>query len=112
MATGPVSIPEALDLVRKRFCPEAARDTTVVYGFDLSGEGGGQFSLQIDGGRLLISRDPATRADVVFRLSACDYFSVLAGEQNPDILFMEDRLIIEGDLSLALKIRTLFARTA
>jgi predicted lipid carrier protein YhbT len=49
---------------------------------------------------------------VIFRLSASDFFAILAGTQNPDLLFMADRLQAEGDLSLALKVRSLFSTPA
>ena len=41
-----------------------------------------------------------------------DFFAVLGGSANPDLLYTADRLTVEGDLSLALKLRRLFGRAA
>ena len=46
---------------------------------------------------------------MVFHLVAREFFGILSGRENPDLLFMSERLRIDGDLSLALKLRTLFS---
>jgi predicted lipid carrier protein YhbT len=108
MGNAPRSIADALDWFRKRYRGEVARDLTVSFQMDLSGEAGGVLSLTIDRGLLRAEPRAATAPDVLYRLSAADLFGVLAGERNPDLLFMEKRIQIEGDLSLALKLRSLF----
>ena len=45
---------------------------------------------------------------VRFRLTAQDFLAILAGLANADWLFREDRIEVEGDLSLALRLRKLF----
>ena len=49
---------------------------------------------------------------MVFRLPAEDYFALLVGRENADLLYMAGRLEIDGDLALALKIRPLFRAKA
>jgi predicted lipid carrier protein YhbT len=41
-------------------------------------------------------------------LAASDFFGILAGRENADLLFTAGRIEVEGDLSLALKMRKLF----
>ncbi|MGH0034882.1 MAG: SCP2 sterol-binding domain-containing protein [Myxococcota bacterium] len=108
MGHAPESIADALDWFRKRFRAESARDLEVSFQMELSGEGGGVLSLTIDRGLLRAEAAAVPGPDVLYRLSAPDLFGVLAGERNPDLLFMEKRIQIEGDLSLALKLRSLF----
>jgi len=43
-----------------------------------------------------------------FRLRASDFFAVLAGRENADLLSTAGRIEVEGDLSIALKMRKLF----
>ena len=112
MAVQPRSIAEALEWFRKRFRAEASRDLFIVYVFELSGSRGGLLSLQIDDGRLEGLPAGLSNADVVFSLSASEFFSILAGSANPDLLFMAERIQIQGDLSLALKLRSLFSTPA
>ena len=47
-------------------------------------------------------------ADVRFRLTAQDFLAILGGRANADWLFMEDRIGVKGDLTLALRMRKLF----
>ena len=79
---------------------------------ELSGSAGGVLSVRVVAGQLEVLDAPLPGADVVYRLSAEDFFGVLRGDSNPDLLFMEERIQIEGDLSLALKLRKLFSRAA
>ena len=65
-------------------------------------------SPEIENGSLEIAEGDLQPADLRFRLSAHDFFDVLAGRANPDMLFMEERLQIEGEFSLALRFRRLF----
>jgi predicted lipid carrier protein YhbT len=99
---------EALAWLRARFDGAAARGLAVRYQFELSGPGGGSFVAHVADGRLDLVPGPAAAADVTFRLAASDFFDVLAGCANADMLFMEERIEIKGDLALALKLRRLF----
>jgi predicted lipid carrier protein YhbT len=106
---GPACLEDATDWLRKAFRPEASPGVRVRCRVDLRGEGGGSLLLRVDRGRLEVgSADDEQAPDVVFRISAGDFFGMLAGRENPDLLFMADRLSIDGDLSLALKLRKLF----
>jgi predicted lipid carrier protein YhbT len=111
-ALRPACIDEALDWLRKQFDPEAAADLELVYGFDLTGAEGGAFSVRVERGRLEILLGRALEDDVCFRLDARDFFAILAGRANADMLFMEERIEVRGDLSLALKMRRIFRRPA
>ena len=78
------------------------------YELDLRGPGGGPLRVSVDGGRVEVAPEPDPAADVRLRLDARDYFAVLEGRENADLLYMAGSLEIEGDLSLAIKLRTLF----
>jgi ubiquinone biosynthesis protein UbiJ len=102
------SVEAAVDWLRKHFDPEAARGLRVVYALELTGAAGGVIAVRVDGGQLDARAEPVEGADLRLRLAAADYFAVLAGRANADLLFMQDRIEWEGELSLALKLRRLF----
>ena len=104
----PSSIDSAIAWLRKAFRPEAAAEVRVLYQLELAGERGGSLWIRVDDGRLELAEGVAPEPDVTFRLGANDFFGVLAGSENPDLLFMADRLAVDGDLSLALTLRKLF----
>jgi hypothetical protein len=104
----PTSVDEAGEWLRKHFEAEAAREVRVTYQYVLSGPGGGSLHARVDDGRLLVAPGEVGAPDVRFRLAASDFFGILAGRENADLLFTAGRIEVEGDLSLALKMRKLF----
>ncbi|WP_313683312.1 SCP2 domain-containing protein [Pantoea sp.] len=59
----------------------------------------------LQAGRLTVSRD--TEADVWFRGEANDLLLVAARKADPDMLFFQRRLVIEGDTELGLEVKNL-----
>lgn len=107
-ATGPTSLDEAADWLRKRFDPEMAAGLHLSYGFELTGPGGGSLAVRVGDGRVDVAPGAPAEPDVRLRLPAADFLAVLAGRENADMLFMSGRLQVEGDHTLALKLRQLF----
>ncbi|MAG32805.1 MAG: hypothetical protein CL908_18155 [Deltaproteobacteria bacterium] len=112
MADSVDSIEGALDWLPKRFHSVAAADVSAVYLVELAGPGGGAFWLRIDDGRLSVGEGRTPAPDVVLRAAAPDFYGFLAGRENPDLLYMEERIVVEGSLSLALKLRVIFSASA
>ena len=56
-------------------------------------------------GRLVVS--PAAEADVSFSADASDLLMIAARKQDPDTLFFQRRLVIEGDTELGLYVKNL-----
>ncbi len=82
------------------------------YQLELSGAGGGDLAVRVDDGRVDVGPGRLPAPDVIYRLAAADFFGVLAGRANADMLFLGGRLRVEGDLALALKLRALFGAPA
>lgn len=55
-------------------------------------------------GRLVVS--PEAEADVSFSADASDLLMIAARKQDPDTLFFQRRLVIEGDTELGLYVKT------
>ena len=107
-AIAPTSIDGAIDWLRRSFRADSSRGLSAVFQFRLSGEQGGSFFIRVEGGSLEIQVGESESTQVVLQLPARDYFAILGGGENADLLYMAGRLEIEGDLSLAMKLRTLF----
>lgn len=104
----PSSLEQALEWLRKRFRPDAARDVHITYQIALEGADPGGLALQISDGVLEPMIGKIEGADVTFTLSEVDFYALLAGRENPDLLFMAERLRVDGELSRALLLRKLF----
>jgi putative sterol carrier protein len=99
---------DAVDWFRKSFRSEAAEGLCARYELRLAGPRGGSIRVSVADGTASIEPGEAPDADVRMRVSLDDWFAVLEGRENVDLLYMAGRLEIEGDLSLAVKLRTLF----
>jgi predicted lipid carrier protein YhbT len=99
---------EAVDWLRKQFQSSAAEGLEAVFEYVVSGDSGGVLHFRVDDGMLDVRRGPGKLPDVRFRVSDEDCWAVFAGNENADLLYLGGRLEIEGSLSLALKLRSLF----
>jgi predicted lipid carrier protein YhbT len=101
-------VTDVLDWLRRAFRADAIGDLQATYQIALTGEWGGVFWVRVDGGRLSSGEGKTPRPDVVFELDAEDFYGVIAATANPELLYMQDRIRVEGSLSLALKLRVMF----
>jgi putative sterol carrier protein len=92
------------------FRPEAAGSLAATFGFDLEGEGGGQWHVSVGGGRCTVQPGPAAAPQVVVRCAAADWLAIVNGRLDPGAAFMTGRLRVKGDVGLALRLKDLFLK--
>jgi putative sterol carrier protein len=102
------SIPAFFDRLPRALRGDAAGPTSAVFGFDLEGEGGGQWHVAVGDGQCAVHAGPAAAPQVVVRCRAADWLSIVNGALDPDNAFMTGRLRIRGDVALALALKDLF----
>ncbi len=88
---------------------EAAKDADVVYQFDLSGEGGGQFIVTIKNGVCTVDEGTAPAPNATVSATVGDYLNIISGAYPFGLAFMNGRLKVEGDLRLVLRMGAYFA---
>src|ERR1700730_13277303 len=76
------------------------------YLFDIKGEG--RWLVEVTGGKLTATPDPAGAADVEFTTSAETFERLANGQQNPMMAYMTGKLKVEGDLQVALELQKIF----
>ena len=91
---------------------EAAKDADVVYQFNLSGDGGGQFVVAIKNGTCTVTEGEAENPDVTVSASAADYMEIVSGAYPFGLAFINGRLKVEGDLRLLIRMGKYFAPQA
>lgn len=92
------------------FDPSAARGLDAVYQFDVSGAEPFQAHLAIQGETCTYHEGPAAEPGIVIRTPDDVWTAIAGGELDGQQAFMSGKYTVEGDLSLLLKLRSLFPR--
>ncbi|XP_024613040.1 hydroxysteroid dehydrogenase-like protein 2 isoform X1 [Neophocaena asiaeorientalis asiaeorientalis] len=95
-------------IVKDSLSDDIVKATQAVYQFELSGEDGGTWFLDLKskGGNVGYG-EPSDRADVVMSMSTDDFVKMFSGKLKPTIAFMSGRLKIKGNMGLAIKLEKL-----
>jgi putative sterol carrier protein len=108
MADAPTSAQQVFDAMPSRFNKEAAKGLKAIFGFDLSGDGGGQWHIDIDNDKCEVKTGAAAAPSITLSMTASDYVDMSTGKLNRQMAFMSGKLKISGDMGLAMKFASLF----
>ncbi|NWS31315.1 HSDL2 protein, partial [Polioptila caerulea] len=100
---GPVA--ETFRAIQGAMTEEYVRSTQGVFQFELSGEGGGTWyiDLKSKGGSAGFGKPPVA-ADVVMSMSSADFVKMFTEKLNPFMAFMSGNSCIKGDMMLTLSL--------
>jgi putative sterol carrier protein len=91
---------------------DAAKGMNSVIQFNLTGDGGGTYHVEIKDGKANVQEGTHPSPNMTMTLSAGDYVDLIMGKLNGQMAFMSGKLKIAGDMGLAMKMQTLFNRPA
>jgi putative sterol carrier protein len=90
------------------FRPEVARDLKATFQFELTGAGGGTWSLSMADGQCAVQEGAVDTPDVKLTMDANDYVAMSRGELNAVAAFMAGKIKLAGDMGLAMRLPDLF----
>jgi putative sterol carrier protein len=108
MAATPTNCKEAFAQMPSAFNKDAAKGLDAVYQFDLSGDGGGKWYAAIKNDTCNVTEGAHPSPNITISMAAQDYLDMISGKANGQMLFMSGKLRIAGDLSLALRLQSIF----
>ena len=75
--------------------------------FDLQGDGGGVYHIDIAGGVADVGAGPSSSPNVTISMAATDFVELATGKLNPVQALMSGKLKLKGDLGLALRLQSI-----
>lgn len=108
MADIATTVREIFSQMPKQINAEAAKGIDALIQFHLTGEGGGDWYVEIRDGKCTVSEGTHDSPSVTMTASAADYVDMLTGKLNGQMAFMSGRLKISGDMGLAGRMQELF----
>ncbi|XP_049640653.1 hydroxysteroid dehydrogenase-like protein 2 [Suncus etruscus] len=108
---GSGAVEETFRLVKNSLSDDIVKTTQAVYLFELSGEGGGKWFLDLKNKSGDVgSGEPSDKADVVMSMSTGDFIKMFSGKLKPTMAFMSGKLKIKGNMALAIKLEKLMSQ--
>lgn len=104
----PDSVKESFDAMEGNFKSEKAAGMNCTYQWDVTGDGGGTWNAVITNGAIAVSEGAAASPNITITVAAGDWLDILNGKLDGQMAFMSGKLKIKGDMSLAMKLKTLF----
>ncbi len=78
--------------------------------FSLSGEGGGEWGVVLDDGKVSVSEGTMVQPQLTVKASAQNAEKLLSGSLDPMMAFMTGKIKIAGDMALGMKLIGLLKR--
>ena len=100
---------QALKALSESVDPQKLMGLEATVLFDLSGEGGGQWTATIADGKFSVTEGVSASPNVTLKMAATDFLALANGDLNPVMAFMQGRLTVEGDMAMAMRLQALFS---
>ncbi len=93
-----------------KFQKDAAADMNAVYQYDITGDGGGKWYAAIKEGELEVIKGEHENTNITLTMADEDYPAMIAGTLDGQAAFMAGKLKVKGDMSLAMKLASIFKK--
>lgn len=105
---GEMKFSELIEMIPGAFIPEKAGGVSAVVIFQVSGEGGGDWTMRIENGTCRVNEGKADSYDLKLEGNAQDALDVFAGKVDPMRAYMQGKVRLSGNMMLAMRIFGLF----
>ena len=97
-----------LEQMPAAFQAASAEGLDVVLQFNLTGEKSGEFNLKIKDGQCTSAAGTHDSPTTTFKAEGTDWLDLLGGKADGMSLYMAGKLSIDGDMSIAMQLNSLF----
>jgi putative sterol carrier protein len=85
--------------------PDVVQKINAIYQFNISGPGGGSWSVDCTQPGGTIQQGTAQNPRCTVAATDADFLNIVNGKLNPQMAFMSGKLRIQGDMGLAMKLQ-------
>ncbi|MGC3999600.1 MAG: SCP2 sterol-binding domain-containing protein [Anaeromyxobacter sp.] len=85
--------------------PDVVTKINAVYQFNISGPGGGAWTVDCTAPGGKVTEGAVTAAKCTVAATDADFLAIVNGKLNPQMAFMSGKLKIQGDMGLAMKLQ-------
>lgn len=103
-----LTIAELISKMPGAFIPEKAQGLNAVIQFNFSGAEPGNWNAEIKDGTLKVEKGVHPNPTISVTADSADYLKIFTREIDPMKAFMQGKLKVQGDLSLAMKMSQFF----
>ena len=103
------NVTEVFSKVPQSFNAKAAKSLNAVFQFDITGEGGGNWTVIVKEGACQVNQGKHSAPTVTLTMSSETWLSMVNKQLNGMQAFMSGKLKVSGDIMLAQRIPDLFA---
>jgi putative sterol carrier protein len=79
-----------------------------VYQFNIEGDDGGKWNVKIADGSVEVAEGTADNPSITLTMAASDFDDLVSGNLNGQTAFLTGKLKIQGDMTLAMKLQSIF----
>ena len=102
---------QIIESIAKQPVPEKAASTKAMIQFDITGDHGGKWWAKIADGKAETGKgDAPGPATLTVGAESGDFVKIMTGQMDGMSAFMSRKLLIKGDMGLAVKLQSLFKK--
>ncbi|MFW6136106.1 MAG: SCP2 sterol-binding domain-containing protein [Chloroflexota bacterium] len=103
------TVQQALEALSETAAADKLKGMDATILFDIPGEDGGQWTVTIDDGQVDVQEGATDSPTITVESTAGDLEALVKGDLNPMAAFMQGKLKVKGDISMAMQLQKLFS---
>ena len=105
-------MPEVADFfnqVTEKVDQDKVQGMNAMYQFNVTGDGGGEWNVSVADGKVAVAQGTVDSPSITLTINAADFVDLVTGKLNGQTAFLTGKLKIQGDMTLAMKLQSVFA---